>query len=72
MSITDAPGKTAYPISSFTWALIPQHIADAAKRKALVAFLKWGLTEGQAYAQFQQFLGAAPGGYAAVPVTMFH
>jgi P-type conjugative transfer protein TrbJ len=29
-------------------------------------------TEGQAYAQFQQFLGAAPGDYAAVPVTMFH
>ncbi len=47
VSITDAPGKAAYPISSFTWLLIPQKIADAAKKKAIVDFLKWAITTGQ-------------------------
>ncbi len=47
VSITDAPGATAYPISSFTWLLIPEQIQDAAKRKALVGFLKWAITKGQ-------------------------
>lgn len=47
VSITDAPGATAYPISSFTWLLIPEHIQDAAKRKVLVDLLKWAITKGQ-------------------------
>jgi len=47
VSITNAPGKNAYPISTFTWLLIPSHIEDAAKGKAIVDFLKWMLTEGQ-------------------------
>jgi phosphate transport system substrate-binding protein len=47
VSITDAPGKDAYPISSFTWLLIPQHSQDAAKGKILADFLNWMLTEGQ-------------------------
>jgi len=47
VSITNAPGKTAYPIASFTWLLIPTQIQDAQKRTALVNFLKWMLTEGQ-------------------------
>lgn len=47
VSITDAPGATAYPISSFTWLLIPEQIQDAAKRKALVGFLRWAITKGQ-------------------------
>jgi phosphate transport system substrate-binding protein len=47
VSITNAPGKDAYPISSFTWLLIPQKIADAGKRKALTSFLAWMLTDGQ-------------------------
>jgi phosphate transport system substrate-binding protein len=47
VSITNAPGKNAYPISTFTWLLIPSHIADASKGKALAEFLKWMLTEGQ-------------------------
>lgn len=47
VSITDAPGAGAYPISSFTWLLIPEHIQDAAKRKALVELLKWAITKGQ-------------------------
>jgi phosphate transport system substrate-binding protein len=47
VSITNAPGKTAYPISSFTWLLIPSKIPDAAKKKALVDFLHWMLGPGQ-------------------------
>jgi len=47
VSITDAPGKTAYPISSFTWLLIPQKFQDAGKRDAIKGFLNWMLGEGQ-------------------------
>jgi phosphate transport system substrate-binding protein len=47
VSITNAPGKDAYPIASFTWLLIPTQIQDAKKREALVSFLKWMLTDGQ-------------------------
>lgn len=47
VSITNAPGKAAYPISSFTWLLIPSTIPDAAKKKALVDFLHWMLGPGQ-------------------------
>ncbi len=49
VSITNAPGKDAYPVSSFTWLLIPSEIADPAKKAALVGFLRWGLTKGQDY-----------------------
>jgi len=47
VSITDAPGKDAYPISSFTWLLIPQQSKDAAKGKILADFLNWMATDGQ-------------------------
>src|SRR3979490_1082036 len=47
VSITDAPGKVAYPISSFTWLLIPSKFSDTAKRDAIKGFLKWMLTDGQ-------------------------
>jgi phosphate transport system substrate-binding protein len=47
VSITNAPGKKAYPISSFTWLLIPSQFADANKGKAMKAFLQWMLTDGQ-------------------------
>ncbi|MGC1834709.1 MAG: phosphate ABC transporter substrate-binding protein PstS, partial [Candidatus Acidiferrales bacterium] len=49
VSITNAPGAAAYPISSFTWLLIPAHIEDAAKRDAIKGFLKWMLVDGQKY-----------------------
>ncbi|HXJ93441.1 MAG TPA: phosphate ABC transporter substrate-binding protein PstS [Terriglobia bacterium] len=49
VSITNAPGADAYPISSFTWLLIPTHIADASKRDDIKAFLKWMMTDGQKY-----------------------
>src|ERR1700692_3204343 len=47
VSITNAPGKDAYPISSFTWLLIPQQSKDAAKGKILADFLNWMATDGQ-------------------------
>jgi phosphate transport system substrate-binding protein len=51
VSITNGSSPTAYPISSFTWLLIPSHIADATKRDAIKAFLKWMMTDGQQYAK---------------------
>jgi phosphate transport system substrate-binding protein len=47
VSITNAPGKDVYPISSFTWLLIPAKIEDPAKKKAMTDFLKWMLADGQ-------------------------
>lgn len=51
VSITNAPGATAYPVSSFTWLLIPSQIPDAAKRDAIKDFLKWMLGDGQNYTE---------------------
>jgi phosphate transport system substrate-binding protein len=47
VSITNAPGKDAYPISSFTWLLIPTPSKDAAKGKIIADFLNWMLEDGQ-------------------------
>ncbi len=47
VSITNAPGKDAYPISSFTWLLIPVPSKDPAKGKIIVDFLNWMVTDGQ-------------------------
>jgi len=47
VSITDAPGKTAYPISSFTWLLIPEQAQDPKKGKIIADFLNWMVTDGQ-------------------------
>jgi phosphate transport system substrate-binding protein len=47
VSITNAPGKAAYPISSFTWLLIPEKFSDASKRDAIKGFVSWMLTDGQ-------------------------
>ena len=47
VSITNAPGKDAYPIASFTWLLIPAQSKDAAKGKILADFLGWMVTDGQ-------------------------
>src|ERR1700737_2896713 len=47
VSITNPAGKTAYPIASYTWLLIPEKFQDAKKRDALKGFLKWALTDGQ-------------------------
>jgi phosphate transport system substrate-binding protein len=59
VSITNAPGKDAYPISSFTWILLYKNPTDKERGKIMVDFMKWALTEGQK---------AAPGlGYAPLP-----
>jgi phosphate transport system substrate-binding protein len=50
VSITNAPGAASYPISSFTWLLIPTHSTDPAKAKALADFLRWMLDHGEAEA----------------------
>jgi phosphate transport system substrate-binding protein len=47
VSITDPPGKTAYPISSFTWLLIPEQAKDPKKGKIIADFLEWMVTDGQ-------------------------
>jgi phosphate transport system substrate-binding protein len=47
VSITDPPGKTAYPISSFTWLLIPEQAKDPKKGKIIADFLAWMVSDGQ-------------------------
>ena len=50
VSITNAPGADTYPISSFTWLLIPSHSTDPAKAKALADFIGWMLDHGESEA----------------------
>lgn len=50
VSITNAPGKDAYPIATFTWLLIPSHAADQNKQKMIVDFLNWMVNQGQSEA----------------------
>ena len=57
VSITNAPGKEAYPISSFTWLLIPIPSKDPNKGKILSDFLNWMVTDGQ---QMTSALAYAP------------
>jgi phosphate transport system substrate-binding protein len=57
VSITNAPGKNVYPISSFTWLLLYQNPKDKARARVMVDFMKWALSQGQKYAPE---LGYAP------------
>jgi phosphate transport system substrate-binding protein len=57
VSITNAPGKGVYPISSFTWLLVYENPKDKAQARIFVDFLKWALTDGQ---KFAADLGYAP------------
>ena len=50
VSITNAPGATSYPISSFTWLLIPTNASDASKINALKGFVTWMLDHGESEA----------------------
>jgi phosphate transport system substrate-binding protein len=59
VSITNAQGAGAYPISSFTWMLFYQQPKDKAAAKAMVDFMHWALTDGQTY--------CADLGYAPLP-----
>jgi phosphate transport system substrate-binding protein len=47
VSITNAPGADTYPISSFTWLLVPTHSADPAKGKVLKDLLSWIVNSGE-------------------------
>ena len=49
VSITNAPGANAYPISSFTWMLFYENPRDKARARIMVDFFKWALTDGQKY-----------------------
>ncbi len=51
VSITDAEGSDAYPISGFTWLLVYKNMKDKDKSAALVGFLRWAITDGQAFAK---------------------
>jgi phosphate transport system substrate-binding protein len=62
VSITNAPGKGVYPISSFTWLLFYESPKDKQRGRVMVDFMKWALTEGQKYARDL--------GYAPVPESV--
>jgi len=51
VSITNAPGAAVYPISSYTYILVYKNQKDAAKGKALIDFLWWGIHDGQSFAK---------------------
>ena len=55
VSITNAPGAQAYPISSYTYILVYKEQKDAAKGKAVVDFLWWGIHDGEAHAKDLQY-----------------
>jgi phosphate transport system substrate-binding protein len=59
VSITNAPGKDAYPISSFTWLLFYESTKNKQMASTMVAFMKWALADGQKMAE--------PLGYAPLP-----
>ncbi len=59
VSVTDAKGKDAYPMASFTYLLVHQDAKDKAKGEAMVKFLWWAVHDGQAF--------AAPLDYAPLP-----
>jgi len=62
VSITNAPGKNAYPIASFTWLLFYESPKDKDRARAMVDFMKWALGDGQKY--------AADLGYAPLPASV--
>jgi phosphate transport system substrate-binding protein len=55
VSITNAAGADAYPISSYTYILVYKAQKDAAKGKALVDFLWWGIHDGEGFAKDLQY-----------------
>jgi phosphate transport system substrate-binding protein len=67
VSITNAPGKNVYPISSFTWLLFYENPKDKARAKAMNDFMRWALTDGQ---KFAPELGYAPLPPAVVALEM--
>ena len=62
VSITNAPGQEAYPISSFTWLLLYENPSDKAQAKIMNDFMNWALSDGQKF--------ASQLGYAPLPATV--
>ena len=60
VSITNAPGADAYPISSFTWLLVPLQSPDAKKGQVLKEFLKWMLAHGESEASSLSYAPLPP------------
>jgi hypothetical protein len=61
VSITNAPGPNAYPISSFTYLLIPTHPTDASKEKVIKDMLSWIITSGESEAPSSLLCAASAG-----------
>ncbi|MBV8068694.1 MAG: phosphate ABC transporter substrate-binding protein PstS [Acidobacteriaceae bacterium] len=55
VSITNENGPGAYPISTFTWLLVPSSWSDQSKKNAMVGFLKWAITSGQSSVESLQY-----------------
>ncbi|HEY7306082.1 MAG TPA: phosphate ABC transporter substrate-binding protein PstS [Bryobacteraceae bacterium] len=55
VSITNGSGKGVYPISTFTWLLVPSRCSDPAKKKAIVGFLNWAITSGQSQVESLEY-----------------
>jgi phosphate transport system substrate-binding protein len=70
VSITNAPGANSYPISSFTWLLIPLQSKDPAKGKVLHDFLGWMLDQGEAEAASMTYAPLPPAVVARVRQTI--
>jgi phosphate transport system substrate-binding protein len=62
ISLTNAPGKESYPISSFTWIYVPATAPDPERGRAVAAYLRWVYTSGQSIAKEQ--------GYATLPADV--
>lgn len=62
LTIVNASGADAYPITSFTWLLVYQNQTDSVKSRKLTDFMRWALTEGEKQ--------AAALDYAPLPATM--
>src|SRR5437588_2802350 len=61
-SLTNASGKNAYPVTSFTWLKVPEKSTDPERSKALAHYLEWALTTGQQSAERH--------GYTPLPASL--
>jgi phosphate transport system substrate-binding protein len=59
VSLTNAPGRDSYPISSFTWLYVPSSASDPGRGRAVASYLKWVYSSGQKIAEEE--------GYASLP-----
>jgi len=67
VSITNPPGDSVYPVSSFTWLLLYEDAPDKNRARTMVEFMKWALTDGQ---KFAPQMGYAPLPKAVVDLEM--